>query len=90
MSRLAAQSASPAAASWPDNRPPSDASSSAPAASQTSTENAPDPDPPASPTHALSRHEAHRFMLGNATGREWNPISLLSTSGNHSFADEEL
>ncbi|POR36254.1 Protein artemis [Tolypocladium paradoxum] len=39
---------------------------------------------------SLSRREAYCRMLDNATDDGWRPITLLSTDGNHSVADEEL
>uniref|UniRef100_A0A0L0N3R6 Protein artemis n=1 Tax=Tolypocladium ophioglossoides (strain CBS 100239) TaxID=1163406 RepID=A0A0L0N3R6_TOLOC len=40
--------------------------------------------------HSLSRREAYCRMLDNAADAGWRPITLLSTDGNHSVADEEL
>lgn len=40
--------------------------------------------------HSLSRREAYCRMLDNAAGDGWRPITLLSTDGSHTIADEEL
>ncbi|PFH59821.1 hypothetical protein XA68_11839 [Ophiocordyceps unilateralis] len=49
-------------------------------------------DSAASSRHPLSRSEAFRHMLANASSDndDWRPISLLSTDGGHGAADEEL
>ncbi|GAO16177.1 hypothetical protein UVI_02045280 [Ustilaginoidea virens] len=44
-----------------------------------------------SPGHSLLRREAYSVMVRNSSnGDTWEPISLLSTDGNHQSADVEL